>query len=72
MSGQVSYPLFFHNFHARLINKIYMISSANMGLIELAFAFVLDLTIGDPQFIRERFIGKEVRRERRAEGARRL
>src|SRR3990170_8260982 len=27
-----------------------MISSANMGLIELAFAYVLDLAIGDPQW----------------------
>src|SRR3989304_4005347 len=27
-----------------------MISNANMGLIELAFAYVLDLAIGDPQW----------------------
>lgn len=39
-----------------------MISSANMGLIELAFAFVLDLAIGDPQWSYHpvRLIGRSI------------
>ncbi len=40
-----------------------MISSANIGLIELAFAFVLDLAIGDPQWSYHpvRLIGKAIK-----------
>src|SRR3972149_2120792 len=39
-----------------------MISSANMGLIELAFAYVLDLAIGDPQWSYHpvRLIGRSI------------
>ena len=41
----------------------YMISSANVGLIELVFAFVLDLAIGDPQWAYHpvRLIGKAIK-----------
>ena len=40
-----------------------MISSANVGLIELVFAFVLDLAIGDPQWAYHpvRLIGKAIK-----------
>ena len=39
-----------------------MISNANMGLIELAFAYVLDLAIGDPQWSYHpvRLIGRSI------------